>query len=181
MDRRRVTMWAIFAVSTVFSIYSLWPASTTTAPAAAPAAATTPAATEVVASATLAQPAPPLAAADLAGWRSRLEANRRDPFFTEAEIAAMTRQPTAPAAVEVPVLPPLLPAYTLKLVMSTGSGARALIGNQVVKVGDMLGDERVVEILPNAVVLERRGVRRQVQRATSSRPALDGIHVERVR
>jgi len=185
MDRRRMALWGIFVTSLVVSVSTLWPSGTGPAPAETRVVATTPAAAPA-ASAAGAQPVPALLGIQLDLWRSRLDGNLRDPFFTAAELAAMSRRPGAVvASVDEPTVTfvppaPALPDYTLKLTMSTGAGARALIGNQVVTVGDMLGDERVVEILPDTVVLEREGERRQVQRARSV-PAFDRIHVERVR
>jgi hypothetical protein len=86
---------------------------------------------------------------------------RRDPFFTIAELEAANR-PTPVA--QRPDAPPT--EYALKLVMMIGGEGRALIDGKVVKVGDVLGDEQVTEIVPDAVVLERAGRRRRLQVAT---------------
>jgi hypothetical protein len=48
-----------------------------------------------------------------------------------------------------------------------GAEGRALIGDDIVEVGDRLGEERVAEILPDAVVLEGRGARRRLAVAGS--------------
>jgi hypothetical protein len=187
MDKRRIKLWGMLVFSTMFTTYQLVfnrPASRTVPGAgqtATPAAATAapvpdPAAAPAAEAAVPAAPVVPLAPADLAVWRAGMPEAARDPFFTAAEIEAMG-QPTLEAPVAV-APPAPLPTYTLKLVLMEGTEGRALIDNQVVQVGDRVGDERVAQIFPDAVVLERGGSRRRLELA-GSRPAQ--ITLERTR
>jgi hypothetical protein len=169
MDRRRAMMWAILVGSTLFTLYSLWPAgkpagvaATPPGAAAKPGSAPAPAAVA---------PAPPISEHDWQAWHGQLPSAQRDPFFTLAEIAEMGRPPVVRRETPTPVAPP---AYSVKLVMMTGSQGRALIGDQVVKVGDMLGDERVIEIRRGEVVLEHSGARRRLELATGAPLATSG-------
>jgi hypothetical protein len=179
MDRRKLTQWGVLIVSAAITIYQVVnrgpsrPPVTITTPDAAPAAApgVNPSATPAAAvpagdPAASAAPVPPLPAAELVAWRTSVAAATRDPFFTAAELEAMGRPAiVAPA----PVAPPAtLPAYTLKLVLMSGSDGRALVDGQVVRVGDQLGEERVAQILPDAVVLERDGERRRLELASAT-------------
>ena len=183
IDRRRAMLLSAAVGSALVFTYTLWPANTppsrvTSVPAGAnaqPAAA--PAAN--------AQPAPRLSAAELSAWGGLYRITRRDPFFTAVEIAAMNRpsaigRPSPVGPVAAPAQPPL-PAYTVKLVMTAGSERMATIGDQVLKVGDRLGEERVVEILPDAVVLARGGERRRLELGTGGPTAAGLIQLERVR
>lgn len=170
VDRKRLKLWGILALSTMFTTYQLVfnrPAPRGVAPGQAqpsqPVQAdpgTPPPGAAPVADAGAAGPAPPLPAAEFTEWRAQMPASQRDPFFTVAELDAMGRPP---AEVPVAVAPPApLPAYTVKLVLMQGAEGRALIGDDIVEVGDRLGEERVAEILPDAVVLEGRGARRRL-------------------
>lgn len=169
MDRRRLMLWAVLVFSVFFTARQLSNRQAAAPPAQAPAAAAAPqgAAGAVVATAVPeAVPATPLPPSDLVAWRAGVGGLQRDPFFTASELAAMGRPVNeGVVAVAPPVAPP---AYTLKLVLMEGSEGRALIDTQVVKVGDRVGDERVAEILPDSVVLERDGARRRLQVAGST-------------
>lgn len=179
---RRQAVMLVAAIGTLLAWgYTLWPTSKPVPRAAvAPAGATAQGGAPPVADT---QPAPRLSAAELSMWGGLYRVVRRDPFFTAAEIAAMNRPPTverpAPTPVALPARP-LLPAYTLKLVLTAGSEKMATIGDQVVKVGDRLGEERVVEILADAVVLARGSERRRLELATGA-PTGGLIQLERVR
>jgi hypothetical protein len=185
MDRRRVMLWALLVGSTIFTTYQLLGNRTPTRPsvvagatagAAAPVAAA-PGAPAPVDPATVQAPAaPPLSAQELTAWRATSASAPRDPFFTVAEIEAMGRP--AMQAPEPVAPPPPLPTYTLKLVLMSGSDGRALIDSQVVQVGDRLGEERVAQILPDAVVLERDGGSRRLELAAARAVQL---RVERTR
>jgi hypothetical protein len=173
MDRRKLIQWGVLILSTLFTVYQVVnrgpsrPPVTITTPDAAPAAnpAAAPAPEVAPPAGAVAAPVPPLPAAELVAWRTAVAATARDPFFTAAELEAMGR----PAVVEpAPVAPPAaLPAYTLKLVLMSGSEGRALVDGQVVRVGDRLGEERVAQILPDAVVLERDGEQRRLELASA--------------
>ncbi len=95
----------------------------------------------------------------------------------------MNRPPIASHSttpVSAPPAPPPLPTYTLKLIMTAGSERVASIDDRVVHVGDMMGSERVVQILPDAVVLDHGGERRRLP-LSANESALGRIHIERVR
>lgn len=94
---------------------------------------------------------------DLARWRQRYQsAWTRDPFFTAAEEEAL-RAPKA-AAKSAPLPPP--PSYTVKAILISDAGKVAALDGRFVSEGDPIGDERVVEIRPDGIVLERAGLRR---------------------
>jgi hypothetical protein len=180
LDRNRVMLIVAAGVTVLAWGCKLWPAgSGPTRPVpAASAAAVQPS----VAAVALTPPPPPLSSAAVKTWVG-LHQSARDPFFTVAEIDARNRPPVA-SHPTVPVstvpLPPPLPVYTLKLVMTVGSERLASIDDRVVRVGDMMGSERVVQILSDAVVLEHGGERRRLLLSTSE-SSLGLIHIERVR
>jgi hypothetical protein len=189
-DRRRVMLWVVLVVSTMYTSYtfiSRRSAASRVRPAAAaqpaPAAQSTsaaPASPDAAAPApvnVVSPPAPPLAQSELTAWRAKLGSGERDPFFTLAEIDAMNRPVAAPRPVEAP--PPAPATYIVKLIMMQGSEGRALIDGRVVRTGDMIGDERVVEIVPDAVVLERGRSRRSLPLAKSS--SSGAVQLERTR
>jgi len=108
------------------------------------------------------QKAPPLSEDELGAWRQRYRAAwSRDPFFTAEEEEALRAPKVAKAAPSAP--PPPLPSYTVKAVLIAGSAKVATIDGRLVSEGEMLGDERVVEIQPDGVILERAGLRRRVE------------------
>lgn len=179
-NRRRVTLGAAAVFTALAWTYNLWPASKPPARiAAAPAPQTPPPAAGTAS----VQPAPPLSRAELESWAALYRVVQRDPFFTAAEIAPRNRPPVVvesrPVLPVAAPLPPALPAYTLKMIITAGPDRFASIGERVVKVGDMLGDERVAQILPDAVVLDRGGQRRRLELSTSDSSGL--VHIERVR
>ena len=181
MDRRRMKLWGLLIFSVIFTTYQLvfkQPAPRGV-PLGEPAPGAPPAvgnpgvqadpglgAGAPVAGATPVAPVQPLAAEQLTVWRAGMPAQQRDPFFTAAELDAMGRPRLEAPVAAAPPAP--LPAYTLKLVLMEGSEGRALIDSQVVQVGDRVGEERVAQILPDAVVLERGGVRRRLELAGSN-------------
>jgi len=167
MDRRRAMLWMMLIGSVMFTSYTLWPSGkpAPVRPAAAAAnapSAATPAATPAAAPA--APPATPLPEQEWATWRAQVRPVSRDPFFTVSEIAAMNRAPVAVRVEAAPPAPP--PDYVVKLVVMSGPRGKAMIGNRVVQVGDMLGDERVAEIQHDGVVLEKGGERRRLALAS---------------
>lgn len=168
IDQRRAMLWLVLVASTTVTIYSVFARrASSPAPAAAPAAAVAPVEATVATTAApepAAVPAVPLARDEYAAWRAVLREQRRDPFFTVAEIEAMNR----PGAPPVPEPELVRQDYMLKFVLFAGTEGRALIDDKVVKVGDTLGNERVVEIRRSSVVLERAGTRRQIEVASAS-------------
>lgn len=180
VDRGRAALIAAAAVTLLAWGYKLWPSG---AAPNRPAVVAPAAAAEPAAEAAAPPPPPPLSASALKTWVGLHQATDRDPFFTAAEIEARDRppvasHPTTPDSAPPPL--PTLPTYTLKLIMTAGSERFASLDDRVVKLGDMMGDERVVQILPDAVVLERGNQRRRLRLSTGeSSPGL--IQIERVR
>lgn len=105
----------------------------------------------------------------------------RNPFLTPSEMAALegprpgdpARQPTGPATEggqgAPAVSPPPMP-LNITAIMVGGQRNVAIINEQLVREGDLIGGERVVQIQPDAVVLEKDGKRRVVQRGADPRP-----------
>lgn len=117
-----------------------------------------------------APPSPPadvprLSQEELAQWRTRYaDAWKRNPFFTAEEEALLASgDVTALPAPPSPVAVPALPSYTVKMVLIFETSRVAAIDGRLVSEGEMLGEERVVEIQPDGVVLERAGQRRRVK------------------
>jgi hypothetical protein len=132
--------------------------------------ATTPPPTVVSVPSTGSSPASPLSRDELTRWRERYEnAWRRDPFLTSAEEQALL----APKAVTKPktVAPPApLPSYKLKTILISETGKVAALDGRIVGEGERIGEERVVEIRPDGVVLERAGERRTISLAGGAAP-----------
>jgi hypothetical protein len=106
--------------------------------------------------------APRLALDELAAWRARFaHAWDRDPFFTAQEEQALRAPKVASAPVQRASAP--LPSYTVKAVVISDSAKVATIDGRLVSEGEMLGEERVVEIQPDGVILERAGQRRRIE------------------
>lgn len=179
LDRNRVTLIVAAAFTILAWGYKLWP-SGKPAPGR-PAAAASAAAQPAAAAPTPPPPPAPIEASALKTWVGLHGATGRDPFFTVGEIEARNRPSivSRPTAAVSTVAPPLS-VYSVKMIMTAGSERMASIDDRVVKVGDMMGTERVVQILPDAVVLEHGGERRRLMLSTNaSSPGL--IHIERVR
>jgi hypothetical protein len=105
-------------------------------------------------------PVTPLSPAEMAALQKRSSTPwTRDPFFTAAE----ERELASPKVVSVPVQPPApLPSYAVKTILIAGTEKVATLDGRLVGEGDVIGEERVVEIREDAVVLERAGQRRRV-------------------
>jgi hypothetical protein len=180
LDRNRVMLIVAAGITVLAWGCKLWPAGSGPARPVPPASAA--AVQPIVPAAAPTPPPPPLSSAAVKTWVGQHQ-SARDPFFTLAEIDAKNRPPIASQAT-VPIstvpLPPPLPVYALKLIMTVGSERLASIDDRVVKVGDMMGSERVVQILSDAVVLERGGERRRLL-LSATESSLGLIHIERVR
>ncbi|MCC6077586.1 Type II secretory pathway component [Pseudomonas sp. GCM10022188] len=81
--------------------------------------------------------------------------------------------PLAAAAVSDPTLPPtfaaapvagaeVAPAPLLQAILRGPAGARAVIGGQSLKVGERLGELRVLAIRARSVLIERQGQRSEL-------------------
>ncbi|MBI4610641.1 MAG: hypothetical protein HY726_16720 [Candidatus Rokubacteria bacterium] len=118
-----------------------------------------------------APPASPLSQDELARWRGTHEgAWSRDPFLTaEEEQALLSPKPKATGA--APSAP--LPSYTLKAVLISEAGKVATLDGRVVSEGELIGEERLVEIRPDGVVLERAGQRRRISLPGGATPIVE--------
>jgi hypothetical protein len=107
-----------------------------------------------------AAPVTPLSPAEMVALQNRqATAWTRDPFFTAAEERALAAPKVASALVRPPAP---LPSYTVKTILISGTEKVATLDGRLVSEGDAIGEERVVEIRPDAVVLERAGQRRRL-------------------
>lgn len=105
-------------------------------------------------------PVTPLPKDEIRQWQERYAtAWRRDPFFTAAEEQALA-DPKAVKKAAAPQAP--LPSYTVKAILISSAGKVATLDGHLVSEGEPIGEERVVEIRPDAVILERAGQRRRI-------------------
>ncbi|MBI4241126.1 MAG: hypothetical protein HY613_05365 [Candidatus Rokubacteria bacterium] len=174
MDLRRAVITGLLLVVVVWAVYTspltkgLFLSKRPTARAPVQAA------TQAQTSAARA-PGPKLSEAELVEWRQRFaNAWRRDPFFTaEEERALLASRASATAPSATAQRPASLPSYKVKMVLISGDTKLAAIDGRVVGEGEMLGDERVVEIQPDGIVLERAGQRRRVGVAGGAVPLIE--------
>lgn len=162
MDFRRVAIAGVLLLTAVWGLYTS-PLTkrffqkkppVVRAPASAPLQANT-------SSSAARGEAPRLSPDEVAAWRVRFaHAWDRDPFFTAEEEQAL-RAPKVASAVAQRASAPL-PSYTVKAVVISDSAKVATIDGRLVSEGEMLGEERVVEIQPDGVILERAGRRRRI-------------------
>lgn len=107
--------------------------------------------------------ASPLSREELARWRERYEnAWRRDPFLTAEEERALLSPKAVPQRAKSAAPPAPLPSYSVKAILISEAEKVATIGGRLISEGELLGEERVVEIRPDGVVLERAGQRRRI-------------------
>ena len=91
-------------------------------------------------------PAPPDVALD------RLPQWPRNPFAPVAPIVTDEPQPIVP--VVDTAAPPAQPDVVVATIMKTSKGPLAMVNGRTVSIGDRVGEETVVDILADAVVLE---------------------------
>lgn len=119
-----------------------------------------------------ASPAVPLTREELDQWRERHEnAWRRDPFLTAQEEQALLAP--KPAAPREPKAETPLPSYTLKAVLISGGEKVAALDGSLVSEGEQIGEERVVEIRPHSVILERDRKRRTISLPGGTTPIVE--------
>lgn len=80
--------------------------------------------------------------------------------LTAAAVSDPTLPPTVPAAREAAA--DGVPAPLLQAILRGPAGARAVIGGQSLKVGERLGELRVLAIRPRSVLIERQGQRSEL-------------------
>lgn len=171
MDVRRVVIMAVLLVALVWAFMTSpltkrfrggTPARVSVPPGALSTDADQPAAVRAP-TASPAAPATAIAKEELAQWRERhATAWRRDPFFTGAEEKAMLAPKTAATQAKAAAPPAPLPSYTVKAILISDAGKVAALDGRLVSEGEPIGEERVVEIRPDGVILERGGQRRRI-------------------
>lgn len=174
MDFRRIALFGLLLVTFVWALYTspLTKGLFQKKRPAAPARVSAPLASPQAKAAPALEKAPPLSEDELGAWRQRYaSAWSRDPFFTAEEEGALRAPKVAKAAPPAP--PPPLPSYTVKAVLIAGSAKVATIDGRLISEGEMLGDERVVEIQPDGVILERAGLRRRVEIVGGTTPLIE--------
>jgi hypothetical protein len=162
VDRRRLGLTLVLAAAVVLAVVTSPPgqrlfARTPAKPPARPSVTAGPAVSEPA-------PVPTITRTEVTAWRIGRAEPHRDPFFTAAEERALAARPAAPTRV-APAPPPMAPPPTHAVTMVLlGGGTRvAAIDGRLVSEGEMIGDERVVEIRSRGVVLERDGHRRLIE------------------
>ena len=91
----------------------------------------------------------------------------RNPFLTKEEISSLQKRETT----SMPSTSPGFPHWEVKSILISGSSKIATINEHIVTVGDFLGEERVLEINEDSVVLGRDGKRRVIK------PRQPSIHI----
>lgn len=117
----------------------------------------------VVQSAPSGSAAQPLSQEELTQWRQRYDsAWRRDPFLTAEEERALLapKGASTQAKSTAPTAP--LPSYSVRAILISEAGKVATLDGHLVSEGELIGEERLVEIRPDGVVLERAGQRRRI-------------------
>lgn len=172
MDVRRVVIMAVLLVALVWAFMTSpltkrfrgggTPARVAVPPGALSTDADQPARGQAAA-VTPGAPGVPIPKEEFAQWRERYAtAWRRDPFFTGAEEKAMLEPKVAGAKPKADAPPAPLPAYTVKAILISDAGKVATLNGRLVSEGEPIGEERVVEIRPDGVILERAGQRRRI-------------------
>lgn len=92
----------------------------------------------------------------------------RNPFLTPEEIVSIQEGKVQPQS----VLPEELPHYEVNTILVSDSRKIAIIGNNIVTVGDWVGQEKVLEINSDNVVLGKDKRRRVLKLRESS------VHLE---
>lgn len=171
MDVRRVVIMVVLLVGLVWAFMTSpltkrFRGGTTARPAVPPGALSLdteqPTAAPTSVAATRAAPAKALSKDEVARWRERYDGTwRRDPFFTAEEERALAAPKVAlQQAKTAPPTP--LPTYTVRAILISDAGKVATLDGRLVSEGEPIGEERVVEIRPDAVILEHAGQRRRI-------------------
>lgn len=171
MDVRRVVIMAVLLLALVWALMTSpltkrfrggTPARVSVPPGALSTDADQPVIAQPTAGTKLA-PGTPLAKDELTRWREHYAtAWRRDPFFTGAEEKAMLAPKTAATQAKAAAPPAPLPSYTVKAILISDAGKVATLDGRLVSEGEPIGEERVVEIRQDGVILERAGQRRRI-------------------
>jgi hypothetical protein len=94
---------------------------------------------------------------------------KRNPFLTREEMNSLRKKgtstvPSASAVISLPVFP----QWEVKSIFTSGSSRVATVNDHIVKVGDFLGEEMVLEIKEDSVVLGSKGKRRVLRQRQPS-------------
>lgn len=94
---------------------------------------------------------------------------RRNPFLTKEEMNSLRKKeaPTTSSASEV-ILLPVFPQWEVKSILTSGSSGVATVNDHIVKAGDFLGEEMILEIKEGSVVLGSKGKRRVLRQRQPS-------------
>lgn len=112
-------------------------------------------------------PLPPAQTLSEPAKRSALLTWGRNPFLTPEEEAVAQAPKGATTASATPGTSNVVSAIILQ-----GTRRVATVNNQIVMVGDVMGEERVLDIKVDRVVLERNGRRREILLRQSSIPII---------
>jgi len=93
----------------------------------------------------------------------------RNPFLTKEEMNSLRKKETLPTSPTSMIISPF-PQWEVKSILTSGSGRVATVNDHIVKVGDFLGEERVLEINEDSVVLGSKGKRRLLRQRQPSIP-----------
>jgi len=93
---------------------------------------------------------------------------KRNPFLTREEMNSLRKKETSPTSGVVSL--PLFPQWEVKSIFTSGSSRVATVNDHIVKVGDFLGEEMVLEIREDSVVLGSKGKRRVLRQRQPSIP-----------
>ncbi len=94
---------------------------------------------------------------------------KRNPFLTREEMNSLQKKgtstvPSAPGVISLPVFP----HWEVKSIFTSGSSRVATVNDHIVKVGDFLGEEMILEIREDSVVLGSKGKGRVLRQRQSS-------------
>ena len=94
---------------------------------------------------------------------------KRNPFLTREEMNSLQKKghstvPSASAVISLPVFP----QWEVKSIFTSGSSRVATVNDHIVKAGDFLGEEMVLEIKEDSVVLGSKGKRRVLRQRQPS-------------
>ena len=94
----------------------------------------------------------------------------QNPFFRPGEKDTPQPVPTQPPPPMPMAEEKPLPTFRLEMILASDGQRGAILSGQFVKEGDLIGEERVVIIRSDRVVLEREGRQRTIKLAPFSNP-----------
>ena len=91
----------------------------------------------------------------------------RNPFLTREEVNSLRKKETLPTPPTSGIISPF-PQWEVKSIFTSGSSRVATVNDHIVKVGDFLGEEMILEIREDSVVLGGKGRRRVLRQRQPS-------------